>query len=263
VPIARKIIDRENPDTVLLDIYLQGPLTGIDLAKELREKNIAFVYISANSSRHILDAAKSTKPYGFLVKPFREKDVLGMLDVAWYLHRQNQEDNASKNRPAKQAQKNIQSEDLSNILGSSLNMREVLNKIRIVGQSDTSVLILGESGTGKELVAQAIHRLSSHKNKPRVVVNCAARPANLIESELFGHEKGSFTGAINQRIGKFELANGGTIFLDEIGELPLDLQVKFLLVLLEREIERIGGAVKKSTYASSPHPTATWKMRSL
>ncbi|MET3981817.1 transcriptional regulator with GAF, ATPase, and Fis domain [Mucilaginibacter sp. UYP25] len=124
-------------------------------------------------------------------------------------------------------------------------MIDILNNVRNVSQFDTSVLILGESGTGKELIAQAIHQLSDRKSKPLVVVNCGALPANLIESELFGHEKGAFTGALNSRIGKFEQADGGTIFLDEIGELPLDLQVKFLRVLQEKEIERIGGKSKK------------------
>ena len=243
VPIALKIIAAEKPDLVLLDIFLQGNLTGIDLAKDLAEKKIAFVYISANSNKQILDAAKSTKPYGFLVKPFREKDVLVMLDVAWYLHQQNQEAVFQKN--SKFSKGNDRSNDLTHIIGSSPAMVELLDNIKIVGVTDTSVLILGESGTGKELVAQGIHRISTRKNKPLVVVNCAALPANLIESELFGHEKGAFTGALYRRVGKFEQANGGTIFLDEIGELPLELQVKFLRVLQEKEIESIGGSPKK------------------
>jgi DNA-binding NtrC family response regulator len=243
VPIALKIIAAEKPDMVLLDIFLQGNLTGIDLAKDLAEKKIAFVYISANSNKQILDAAKSTKPYGFLVKPFREKDVLVMLDVAWYLHQQNQEAVFQKN--SKFSKGNDRSNDLTHIIGSSPAMVELLDNIKIVGVTDTSVLILGESGTGKELVAQGIHRISTRKNKPLVVVNCAALPANLIESELFGHEKGAFTGALYRRVGKFEQANGGTIFLDEIGELPLELQVKFLRVLQEKEIESIGGSPKK------------------
>ena len=124
-------------------------------------------------------------------------------------------------------------------------MLDVIENIKIISQSNTSVLIVGESGTGKELVAQAIHAISLRKNKPLVVVNCATLPANLVESELFGHEKGAFTGAINKKTGKFELADGGTIFLDEIGELPLELQVKFLRVLQEREMEPIGGRLKK------------------
>jgi two-component system response regulator HydG len=245
VPIALKIIEKESPDLVLVDIYLQGNLTGIDLAIILAERGIAFVYISANSNKLILDAAKSTKPYGFLVKPFREKDVLVMLDVAWYLH-QHKKDSIFKDDPSSGIAKEDQNYNaLNNIIGNSPGMVELVDNIKIVGASDTSVLILGESGTGKELVAQAIHRISSRRNKPLIVVNCAALPANLIESELFGHEKGAFTGALYKRIGKFEQADGGTIFLDEIGELPPDLQVRFLRVLQEKEIESIGGHPKK------------------
>lgn len=245
VPIALDIIRKEGPDMVLLDIFLQGNLTGIDLAKDLREKNIAFVYLSANSNRHILDAAKSTKPYGFLVKPFREKDVLVMLDVAWYLHKQSYEANNEKAKVIKFERDDLKPSELKDMIGTSPSMLGILNNINVVGRSDTSVLILGESGTGKELVAQAIHRISPRSNKPFTVVNCAAIPSNLIESELFGHEKGSFTGALNKRTGKFEQADKGTIFLDEIGELPLDLQVKFLRVLQEKEIEPVGGRSKK------------------
>jgi transcriptional regulator with GAF, ATPase, and Fis domain len=135
--------------------------------------------------------------------------------------------------------------EFSNIIGKSPLFLEVLRNVKIVGPSETSVLILGESGTGKELIAQAIHRISSRKARPLVVVNCATLPANLIEAELFGHEKGTFTGALDKRIGKFEQADGSTIFLDEIGELPLDLQVKFLRVLQEKEIEPIGGQKRK------------------
>ncbi|QTE40368.2 sigma-54 dependent transcriptional regulator [Mucilaginibacter gossypii] len=244
VPIALKMVEKEKPDMVMLDILLQGNLTGIDLAGKLREMNIAFVYLSANSNKEILDAAKATKPYGFLVKPFRAKDVLIMLDVAWYLHQQVEEE--AKNREAylKRAGSAV-SGGLPEIIGNSPAIARIMNSVKIVSQSNTAVLILGESGTGKELIAQAIHKLSDRKNKPLIVVNCGALPANLIESELFGHEKGSFTGAFNRRVGKFEQADGGTIFLDEIGELPLDLQTKFLRVLQEKEIERIGGNSKK------------------
>ncbi|MEP6628533.1 MAG: sigma-54 dependent transcriptional regulator [Ginsengibacter sp.] len=245
VPVALKIIEQEKPDMILIDIFLKGDLTGIDLAHSLKEKNIAFVFISANSDKQILDAAKSTRPYGFLVKPFREKDVLVMLDVAWYLHQQNLQPVIQKKAAPKYVSSTQRFEEIKSIIGKSENMVDVAEKIRIVSQSDISVLILGESGTGKELVARDIHNLSNRKNKPITVVNCAALPANLIESELFGHERGSFTGALNKRIGKFEQADKGTIFLDEIGEMPLDLQVKFLRVLQEQEIEPIGGQLKK------------------
>jgi transcriptional regulator with GAF, ATPase, and Fis domain len=127
------------------------------------------------------------------------------------------------------------------IIGATNEIKIILNKIEQVAPIDVTVLIQGETGTGKELIARAIHNLSVRKDKSLIKVNCTALPAQLIESELFGHEKGSFTGAIEQRIGKFELANGGTIFLDEIGELPLELQAKLLRVLQEQEFERIGG----------------------
>ncbi|TCD26586.1 AAA family ATPase [Pedobacter psychrodurus] len=129
----------------------------------------------------------------------------------------------------------------SEIIGSGEEMAEVFRMISQVSPTDSTVLLLGETGTGKELVARAIHGNSKRKEKLMIKVNCAALPANLIESELFGHEKGSFTGAMERRTGKFELAHQGTIFLDEVGEMPLDLQVKLLRVLQEREIERIGG----------------------
>jgi transcriptional regulator with GAF, ATPase, and Fis domain len=126
------------------------------------------------------------------------------------------------------------------IIGESQTMKTVLKKVEQVAPTDSTVLLLGETGTGKELIARAVHDLSPRRARPLVRVNCGAIPANLVESELFGHEKGSFTGALQRRIGRFELADGGTIFLDEVGELPLDAQVKLLRVLQEREFERIG-----------------------
>jgi two-component system response regulator HydG len=247
VQSALEIIALEKPDMVLLDIYLKGNLTGIDLAKILRKENIAFVYLSANSTKDILEAAKSTHPYGFLVKPFREKDVLVTLDVAHYLHLNRREPElfytAKEDIDAKNHNNNepIRDPHFGSIVGESPALLHVLNHIKIVSPSETSVLVLGESGTGKEKVAEAIHNLSLRKNRPLIKVNCAALPPSLIESELFGHEKGSFTGAFEKRIGKFEQAHGGTVFLDEIGEMPLDMQVKLLNVLQEKKIERIGG----------------------
>ncbi|WP_449397414.1 sigma-54-dependent Fis family transcriptional regulator [Chryseobacterium wanjuense] len=142
--------------------------------------------------------------------------------------------------------KKVDSDHMSNgfcsMVGNSQKMISVFDYIKKVAPSDTSVLIMGESGTGKEKVAQSIHNLSPRKNKPLVIINCGAIPNNLAESLLFGHEKGAFTGAFEKRIGKFEAADGGTVFLDEIGEMPMDIQVKLLRVLQEKEIERIGSS---------------------
>ena len=234
---AFKSLQKQTPDLVLLDIFLNGKKTGIDLAILLKEKNIAFIYLSANSNAETLAAAKITEPYGFLVKPFREKDILVTLDIANYLHEQKQR--------FQQTDKNLLKiamvPKFDGIIGNSTGLQKVLKLVKIVAPTDTSVLILGESGTGKERIVDSIHANSLRSSMPLIKVNCAALPPNLIETELFGHEKGAFTGASEQRIGKFELANRGTIFLDEIGEMPIDLQVKLLRVLQEREIERIGG----------------------
>ena len=420
---ARELIKEQKPSLALLDIHLKGKLTGIDLAKELKEDDTAFVYLSANSNQQLLEEAKATEPYGFLVKPFREKDLLVTLDIAWYRHEHSLESKLRKesllqkllveisNEPIDWEQKllkivialqphipfdfitattkiegeetgcnfyrigfeqyqlirtkelavisgskeeeikrvrsvsplekiagyyneeeftklcgqfpikklyaetfalgsnlvmplflaggnifplsfysrndNVYNADhlallsrlqqslsivienilpgenaktisethdtkkesiqemeiISNfegIIGSSTALLNVLDLATQVAPLETSVLILGESGTGKEKIAKCIHDLSPRKTKPLIKVNCGALPASLIESELFGHEKGSFTGATDKRIGKFEQAHEGTIFLDEIGDLPLDLQVKLLRVLQEKEIERIG-----------------------
>jgi two-component system response regulator HydG len=231
---ARKLIEAKRPDWVLLDIMLKNDLTGIDLAWELREMQLPFLYISANTNQTTLEAVKATHPYGFMVKPFRERDLIVMLDIAKY--RFEQEKGTFTEIKTENG-----NQEIDGIIGESSLLKEVIEKIKIVAPAETSVLILGESGTGKERVAHAIHDLSAHKSNPIVIVNCAALPHSLIESELFGHEKGAFTGANALRIGKFEQANNGTIFLDEIGELPLDSQVKLLRVLQEKEIQRLGG----------------------
>ena len=424
---AQEFIEAQKPDVVLLDIFLQGKRTGMDLAGQLTLAGIPFVYLSANSNQSVLEQAKATQPYGFIVKPFREKDLLITLQMILYRHahrielrlRQEQTlqialtdtlsrggtweerllevtrllqphipsdylimglendkdldafrscsfyrtgpdeyqtikaenflqmtgltldkyqqirngldygreavytgadfEAACRKNPLKaliantfRLQSNLimplrtaqngtffvsfysrrpdsytpehlqlmerlrgsltltidrllafdQIERLSErlrqentylqeeskttanfeeIIGTSPSLLRVFNQVSQVAAADTSVLILGESGTGKELIARAVHNLSLRRGKLLVKVNCATLPANLIESELFGHEKGAFTGATERRTGKFELAHGGTIFLDEIGEMPLELQAKLLRVLQEKEIERLGG----------------------
>lgn len=422
---ALEIIKTENPALVLLDIFLKGKLTGIDLAKQLKEDNVAFIYLSANSNEDILTAAKATEPYGFLVKPFREKDLIIALEIAFYRHEQSNEAMWRIEMKIQKALTNIvetrdswtgkliatasalqqympfdclavkfkpighdrfsgciflrtgfdeyqtigidemctisgltvealeqvlqhtppdttagwyngddftalfpqhpmkallaqtfgfrsnlvlpflspdhyifslsffrkvpegySAEKLNwlfrlqqplnavmnsisaaqkkealtmhyrtaepvtipkkaaphfrDIIGSSPSLLNVMDLVNQVAATETSVLILGESGTGKEKIADCIHASSLRSNGPFIKVNCAALPPSLIESELFGHEKGAFTGAVEKRIGKFEQADRGTIFLDEIGELPLELQVKLLRVLQEKEVERVG-----------------------
>ena len=150
------------------------------------------------------------------------------------LHPIEQEENVWLNAPLGSE------EQFDGIIGRSASLREVFGQLKIVAPTGSTVLILGETGTGKELIARALHNRSSRRDRPFVRVNCAAIPSGLLESELFGHERGAFTGAIAQKIGRFELANGGTLFLDEIGDIPLELQPKLLRVLQEQEFERLG-----------------------
>lgn len=424
---AKYYIAQEKPELVLLDIFLSGKETGIDLAEKLKEDNIPFIYLSANSNQEVLSKAKLTHPYGFLVKPFREKDLLITIEIAEY-HQQHgiessirkellfqkqlktivtksgtwddrvlniitalqalisfdlvmavfyiddklssrvlgyartglheyqrigieelqnitalkeseinelrekskveteatfyndqdfikacdktpikkmiansmnmksnlmlpvplslsengglylsffsrQSDNYNKNHlnlcerlqepliyaienlinhdkklnkkntssgnPGKG--KNIKISGFESIVGKSPALLKIFDHILQVASADTTVLITGESGTGKESIAHSIMELSNRNNQPFVKINCSALPASLIESELFGHEKGSFTGASERRIGKFEQADNGTLFLDEIGDMPLEMQAKLLRAIQEKEIERVGG----------------------
>ena len=420
---ALSLVRLENPDIVLVDIFLKGPLTGIDLGEKLSRLHVPFIYLSANFQESVLEKARSTFPYGFLVKPFREEELLAMMDVILYRYQNGNENRyrqekelesillqlldeegdwiskvekiASSIQPyvpfdclairpdhqteflanglmlirsgfnkykvvqekefheltgltnadvaaqlrnhivepgifndhdfdklaarcrvrsilstlfdlrsslhlpiftargsiihllffsrksegytiehqkllslvnqplstlteqmilaipeaerakaaqiSDNAQKGSGSGFFNGIIGNSHKILEVFDHISIVAPLDASVLILGESGTGKEMIARSIHELSPRRNQPLIIINCASLPGNLIESELFGHEKGAFTGALERRKGKFEAADKGTIFLDEIGEMPIDMQVKLLRVLQEREFERLGG----------------------
>ena len=248
---AFELIEEFQPTLALVDIFLKGTLTGIDLAEHLNKKGIPFIYLSANSNQQMLEAAKSTDPYGFIVKPFREKDLLITIDIARYRHKNKIEmsdpvsvtGSIQEQQPsglAAMGQKKISVSNGENIVGRTAPMLHVFNLIQQVAAFDTSVLILGETGTGKECVANSIVRQSGRKNKPYIKINCAAIARELIEAELFGFEKGAFTGAHEKRSGKFETAAGGTILLDEIGEIPLDMQAKLLRVLQEKEIQRIG-----------------------
>lgn len=248
---AQEIMAERKPSFALIDIFLKGEQTGIDLAIHLNKIGIPFIYISANSNQGVLEAAKITNPYGFIVKPFRERDLLVTLDIARYRHKSNKQLNTpsdhqsvSDAREALPSFKQFKSKNsaFSNFIGTSAQMLEVYRTIEQVAPFDTSVLLLGESGTGKEVAANCIVQLSSRSNKPYVKINCAAIPRDLMEAELFGYEKGAFTGANERKPGKFEIANGGTVLLDEIGEMPLEMQAKMLRVLQEKEVQRIGSS---------------------
>ncbi|XZF15604.1 sigma-54-dependent transcriptional regulator [Chitinophagaceae bacterium MMS25-I14] len=249
---AMQMVQEHSPWIVLVDIYLKGNETGIDLALKLNGLGIPFIYISANSSQPILEAVKQTNPYGFIVKPFRERDLLVTLDIAGYRFENNQQ----MQREKETGQATLLAADLARnrfastcegLIGNSPAMQQVFELVEQVAQFDTSVLLQGESGTGKEVIAGCIFSMSARSNKPFVRINCAAIPDGLMEAELFGYEKGSFTGANERKPGKFEMASGGTILLDEIGEVPLDMQAKLLRVLQDKEVYRIGSSTAIKT----------------
>lgn len=183
--------------------------------------------------RNAVEAMKSGA-FDYLAKPVKMEEVLMVINRALEFRDIKRENLALKNQLKKKYR-------FENFIGDSPEMHKVFKIIEKVADTDSTVLILGESGTGKELVAKALHYNSMRRDKPLIPVNCGAIPEELLESELFGHEKGAFTNAIRTRIGRFELSNGGTIFLDEIGEMSPHLQVKLLRILQEQEFERLGG----------------------
>ena len=219
---------REPYDAVLLDIKMPGK-DGIEVLEEMKKINSSIPIVIVSGHGSFDDAVKATKlgAFDYLAKPLDRDRLLITLR------------NALEQRRLASEVTKIREKDL--ILGDSDKIKEILALIQRVGKTDARILITGESGTGKELVARAIHRSSKRTALPLVEVNCAAIPTDLIESELFGHEKGSFTGATTLRIGKFEQADGGTLFLDEIGDMSLEAQAKVLRALEEGRIERVGG----------------------
>jgi len=227
-----KKIFADNFSALLLDIQMPE-MSGFEVLKKIKEMNstISVIIISAHGS--IENAIKSTKlgAFDFIEKPI-DRDKL-LLSV------RNAVEHANLLIENKEFKKSILEDE--NILGSGKSIRTILQTIEKVAPTNARVLITGENGTGKELVARAIHKQSNRKDQRFVEVNCAAIPNELIESELFGHEKGSFTGAVQQRIGKFEFAHKGTIYLDEIGDMSLQAQAKVLRVIEDGKIERLGG----------------------
>ena len=219
-------------DLVLLDIKMAG-MDGLEVLQKIKETQPDLPVVMISGHGTIETAVESTKrgAYDFLPKPLDREKLLIVV--------RNAIDQKRLVTEYKQMKEKVEGRDA--IIGESPRIKEVLALIERVAPTDARVLITGENGSGKELVAKAIHRLSKRSDKPLVEVNCAAIPNELIESELFGHEKGSFTGATNQRIGKFEMSDGGTIFLDEIGDMSLNAQAKVLRALEEGKVERVGG----------------------
>lgn len=238
-PAAIDSFKTQRPAVVLLDLGLPprpgDPGEGLAALEEMLaiDPFAKIIIISGQAERQIAMNAVGQGAFGFVAKPVDIAELKVTLKHAFYL--------AQLERDYRALQQSIKTDMFEQMLGSSSQMREVFSSIRKVANTEAPVLILGESGTGKELTALAIHRQSERKSGPFVAINCGAIPENLLESELFGHEKGSFTGAHTQRAGRIESAAGGTLLLDEIGELPLNLQVKLLRFLQEQCIERIGG----------------------
>lgn len=231
---ARAQADQEEVDLLLTDLRLGGP-DGITLLRELKPRNPELEALVLTAYGTVDDAVRAMKAgaYDFLSKPVDLDRLEAVVEKA--LERVQL---ARQNRGLIEVVKSTGV--FAELVGESEAMRSVKDLTLKVAPSRASVLILGESGTGKEIIARAIHRASPRKDKPFVVVNCAALPESLIESELFGHEKGAFTGATAAKMGRFEIADGGTLFLDEIGDIPLPLQVKLLNVLQSRSFERVG-----------------------
>ena len=232
---AIEYVQQHRPPLVMLDIRLPDT-SGVEVLKEIQKNypQTHVIIISAHADDKMAVDCMKLGAYDFVEKPlaFPELDA----KVKHVFKQFNLEEEISLLR-----QELGEKYKFKSIIGKSSAMKKIMDCIEMAAKSDVNVLIEGESGTGKELVARAIHFNSPQKQGPFVAVNCAAIPETLLESELFGHEKGSFTGAIARRIGKFEQAQGGTFFLDEIGDLSSAIQVKLLRVLQEREIERVGG----------------------
>jgi two-component system response regulator AtoC len=225
------------PDLVLMDLVMPGK-GGMEVLRELRQTippPLPVIVMTAHGSAKVAIEAIQLGAYDYVTKPFDLDDVL--LTIQRYRDWRRLNDDVA----ALASQLGRRDPD-ETLVGNSAAMQEIYKTVGKVARSDATVLISGETGTGKELVASIIHQTSPFARGPLVKVNCAALPESLLESELFGHEKGAFTGAIAQRKGRFEMANKGTIFLDEIGEMTLATQRKFLRVLQEREFERVGGS---------------------
>ena len=234
---------RKRPSDVVVTDLRMVPVDGIEVVRRLRELDAeaTVLVVSAHGTIGAAVDAMREGAMDFIEKPFPPEVLRARVEKAIEIARERRVARTVRGRAEALDADRARESDPAGLVGGSEPMRRVMEQVRKIAASDTTVLVLGESGTGKELVARALHAQGPRRDGPFVSVSCAAIPEGLLESELFGHEKGAFTGAIRRKLGRFELAHGGTLFLDEVGEIPPAIQVKLLRVLQERRFERVGG----------------------
>jgi DNA-binding NtrC family response regulator len=244
---ALKILEAEEFPLIIADQRMPG-MTGIELCERLvtaKPQTIRMILTAYSEPQLLLDAINRGHVHDYVVKPWRKAEIQPVIEKAFEEYKSRAlrlralEEKAARIGPLEEQVREIF--DFDGLIGSSSGLKEVAEIVRKAAPTDATILILGETGTGKELIARAIHDASKRKDGPFLPVHCAALTSSLLESELFGHEKGAFTGADQPRPGRFEAASGGTIFLDEVGEIPEAMQVKLLRVLQEKEVQRVGG----------------------
>lgn len=244
---ALDILKTEHFPLIISDQRMPG-MTGIELCEKLvtfSPQSVRMILTAYTETQMLLDAINKGHVHDYIVKPWKKSDLKPVFDRAFENYKQRSmklRELEERSRQTQTLQEEIKSVfDTGMMVGASSGLKNIMTMIQKAAPTDSTIMIYGETGTGKELIARTIHEQSSRKNGPFVAIHCAALTKTILESELFGHEKGAFTGADQQRKGRFEVAEGGTVFLDEIGEISADIQVKLLRVLQEKQVQRVGG----------------------